>query len=292
MVVLRELLAALTSTSCQSKLWSHPAPSILPSPLDSRAASSSVTWQIMSYCLAFIETVIYKKILPPWSTPNSIRLKHDAHFVLTCSSVDSEFGGAETESQGCYRSEAWRACVWQSTLDDNSGGCLQATSEMSELQVALSEGELTLSNSMLSLLAFFSHLVERSVRNRKSFFLLLKCFVGAVVQLLWLWNVKNLLSFGRHLLSISVQVQPWKTQGRLAVSQSCISICPYFCMEIPVFDNCSQHSTFWQFPSSHVGRPGPFINYKLDFSSVTSCSSLCFPASCHSKVLFIKSKGS
>ena len=91
--------------------------------------------------------------------------------------------------------------------DGNSGGCLRATSEMSELQTALSEGELTLANSTAKLVGIVFHLVERSVRSRKSFFLLLKCFVdGVAVLLVMTLKCKNSAFCGRHLPSpIAVQ---------------------------------------------------------------------------------------
>lgn len=82
---------------------------------------------------------------------------------------------------------------------------------MRELQTALSEGELTEVNSAAKLVFF--HLVERPVRSRKSFFLLLKCFVDGIALLLVMsFNCKNSSFFGRHLASpIAVQEQPWKT---------------------------------------------------------------------------------
>lgn len=52
----------------------------------------------------------------------------------------------------------------------NSGGCLQATSEMSELQTALSEGELTLANSADKLVAIFSLLSRKVCEKQEELF--------------------------------------------------------------------------------------------------------------------------
>lgn len=168
----------LTYVSLQSHIVSKQAVVTVPSQhpcaplLGGRAASTAVTRRSISYSLAFVETVLYKKILHPNPSPAALDQRWwfclDLHFCRLRISRSWTVAPVSQLSQSMMNPRVGQST--QNSWDRNLGDASQAASEMGELQTALSEGELTLANSACWL--FFS-LSRKVCEKQKDLFLLL-----------------------------------------------------------------------------------------------------------------------